>query len=780
MQSLTKPMAMMRHWWLPIIILATTAVIVTPMAMAINVMKTRLTTGVGESLALAAADIAGKLDLLLAERYGDIQVMAKTPVFRGQDRAAMRETLAMIQEAYPVYLWLGVTDAQGRLIAATDHMSPRRNMSERPWFKAVKDRGTIAVLDAAETEESGGMLAVSIAAPVQGPHGKLQGVVAALVGVPVLEDVIVRTVVALQAQHGTEARIEYQFMRKDGTLIADSLLREEGRVNLKAMGLRSAHLIDAAPAGFIEETHARRREPVITGYARTQRSGYDFGLEWGILLRMDAREVLAPVTFLLWKLAAAGGILCLPLLGYLVWSTVRLNREWTRSESLIGDLRMAEAKLSDLAYYDQLTGLPNRRLFMELLPRAIARVSRTDRLGALLFLDMDRFKLINDTFGHVCADLLLSAFASRLKGCIRGADTVARLGGDEFTVLLEGLSWPEEAAGIAQRILNATAKPFEIQGREIFVSTSIGIATFASEHMSPDTLIANADMAMYEAKTRRGVYRFFSPSMKSITAERVDLEASLRQAVERNELVLHYQPQIDLRRGAVVGVEALVRWQHATHGLLHPGAFIGLAEETGLIVQVGEWVLRTACRQVKAWHEQGATHLRLAVNLSRAQMQCPNLVDLVRQVLEETGLAPACLELEITETLLIRNGDVALETLHALHGLGVRLSVDDFGTGYSSLNYIKNLPVHALKIDQSFVRDMVASAKDAMIVKTIVSLARALDLDIMAEGVETAEQRDLLLAEQCFAMQGYYFGRPAPAEDMSVTIFDCTAGELVG
>ncbi|WP_447972148.1 putative bifunctional diguanylate cyclase/phosphodiesterase [Nitrospira sp. Kam-Ns4a] len=432
--------------------------------------------------------------------------------------------------------------------------------------------------------------------------------------------------------------------------------------------------------------------------------------------------------------------------------------------------KQLEAQLRELARADALTGLPNRRVFLEWLPRAIARTTRTDRVGALLVIDLDRFARINDMLGQAGGDRLLQAWATRLIGCLRATDTVARLGDNEFAILLEDLLLPEEAAVIAQRLLHALAQPFLIHAHECVVTGSIGIALFSSGRPDHDTLFAHATTALHAAKAHRNTYRVFAPGMKTVTAERLALESHLRHALDRQELGLVYQPQVDVRDNRIVGVEALLRWTHPEHGVLSPHVFIGLAEDTGLMVSIGEWVVRTACQQLKAWQAHGAPPVRVGVNLSRVQLQQPQIVKTIRQILTDTDLDPRCLELEVTESLLIQPGTVAVETLHALRALGVRCVVDDFGTGYASFNYLKDLPIQGLKIDQSFVKPVTTSAKEASIVKTIMTLAQTLNLDVVAEGVETEQQRDVLRAAQCFVMQGYYFARPEPAEAVAARL----------
>lgn len=424
----------------------------------------------------------------------------------------------------------------------------------------------------------------------------------------------------------------------------------------------------------------------------------------------------------------------------------------------------AEASLNNLAHYDPLTGLPNRRLFQDLLAKALARAQRSGRPAALYFLDLDRFKVINDSLGHGVGDLLLKAVAERLRACLRTTDVVARLGGDEFTVIAEDLTGPEGAGAVARRMLEGLAAPLTLEGREVHVSASIGIALYPADATDIARLLANADAAMYAAKEPRNGYRFYSVELNQRTSERLVLETQLRQALQRGELILHYQPLLDFRSKETVGVEALIRWHHPERGLVPPDQFIPLAEETGLIVPIGEWVLRTACAQVRGWQAAGHPALRLAVNLSRRQVVHGDLVDVVARALKDTGFDPGRLELELTESLLLDHSTGVLDTLRALHRMGVRVSIDDFGTGYSSLSYLKHFPVDRVKIDRAFLRSIPSDNRDASIVKAIITLAASLSLKVTAEGVEEAEQAEFLLAQDCFEMQGFLFSPPLPVE----------------
>jgi diguanylate cyclase (GGDEF)-like protein/PAS domain S-box-containing protein len=431
----------------------------------------------------------------------------------------------------------------------------------------------------------------------------------------------------------------------------------------------------------------------------------------------------------------------------------------------ITERKRAEDQIKNLAYHDALTGLPNRLLFTDRLSLAVSQAARHNQHLAVLFLDMDRFKVINDSLGHTLGDRLLQGVAERLQGCVREADTVARLGGDEFTLLLPAIGHPADVARVAEKILEALKQPFKVEGRELYCTASMGISLFPEDGADAETLVKNADTAMYRAKEQgRDNYQLYTPAMNATAVERLQLESELRRALARNELEIHYQPVLDLATGRVYGVEALLRWRHPEKGVLGPSDFISLAEVTGLAVPMSSWILRTACVQAKAWH---ATHPKLivAVNLSARQFQQPDLVLTVKAALEETGLPARCLDLEITETNAMQNAEATIATLRELKGLGVRVSIDDFGIGYSSLSYLKRLPIDTLKIDQSFVRDITTDPDDAAIATAVIALAHTLKLRVVAEGVETEEQLAFLTARSCDRMQGYLFSHPLPPDE---------------
>ncbi|MEQ8659379.1 MAG: EAL domain-containing protein, partial [Gammaproteobacteria bacterium] len=452
------------------------------------------------------------------------------------------------------------------------------------------------------------------------------------------------------------------------------------------------------------------------------------------------------------------------------WNSVnRLDATGTLIEAVgiandITELKRSQTELHYLAHHDPLTGLPNRLLLCARLERAIEQAQRRHSAGALLYIDIDRFKNINDSLGHPIGDALLQFAAQRLQGCVRRADTVARLSGDEFTLLLEDIDGPDAAVQVAEKVLGAFAQPFCMEGHEIAVTPSIGISVFPRDGADIDSLLRNADSAMYEAKEKgRNAYAIYSQRMTETALERVRLENDLRRALDNQELVIHYQPQVELASGRLVGAEALLRWNHPELGLVAPDRFIPLAEESGLIVPIGDWVLRTACHAARAWLDAGVPLARIAVNVAGPQIRRGRLPQAVAAALAAAGL-PACrLELEVTESFIMSEAEQAIDVLDALRALGVSLSIDDFGTGYSSLSYLKRLPINQLKIDRSFVRDIPDDSDDMAITGAVIALAQSLRLEAVAEGVESEAQRAFLVEHGCRYGQGYLFHKPMPA-----------------
>ncbi len=430
--------------------------------------------------------------------------------------------------------------------------------------------------------------------------------------------------------------------------------------------------------------------------------------------------------------------------------------------------KRTEEQLYHLAHHDQLTGLPNRMAFADRLRQAIAISKRQQQLCAVLYLDLDRFKIINDSLGHAVGDALLKETARRLRSCVREVDTVARLGGDEFAMVLVNLRDSADACGVAEKVLKSLAKPVSIDTHELFITTSIGISLYPQHSEESEILVKNADVAMYQAKALgRNNYQLYELRMDTDTEHRMALENGLRTALEHDELQIFYQPKIDAESGRVTAVEALIRWQHPELGLLPPAEFIAIAEETGLIHPIGEWVLRKACQQNRAWQEQGLPKVRVAINLSGFQLQQPTLLDMVSGVLEESGLAGEYLEFEITETVIMQNPEFATGILSRMRDLDIHISIDDFGTGYSSLTHLKRFSINTLKIDRTFVRDIELSSANAAIATALIAMGSSLNLKVIAEGVETAGQFTMLKERQCDEMQGYLFSHPLPAAEMA-------------
>jgi diguanylate cyclase (GGDEF)-like protein/PAS domain S-box-containing protein len=439
----------------------------------------------------------------------------------------------------------------------------------------------------------------------------------------------------------------------------------------------------------------------------------------------------------------------------------------------ITDRTHVEQELARQAYEDDLTGLPNRVLFLDRLQVALARARRRRSGVAVLFLDLDRFKVINDSLGHEPGDRLLTAVARRLEGALRPEDTVARFGGDEFTVLCEDLTSTVEPIGIAERISRALATPFLLDDREVFLTASIGIAVAPDQAATADALLRDADAAMYRAKERgRARFEVFDDATRERAMARLETEHDLHRAVDRDELCLRYQPIVDLESGRVTGVEALIRWQHPRRGMVEPTGFVPLAEETGLIVPIGEWVLAEACRQVGDWRRRGIlpAHFSVSVNLSAGQLGQPRLRQVLDNALQESGIDPASLWLEITESAVMDDADAAIATLRDFKERGLCLSIDDFGTGYSSLSYLKRLPIDALKVDRSFVAGLGIDTEDHAIAEAVVTLAHTLGLGAVAEGVETPAQLSELRTLGCDSAQGFYFSRPVDAVDVEALL----------
>lgn len=443
----------------------------------------------------------------------------------------------------------------------------------------------------------------------------------------------------------------------------------------------------------------------------------------------------------------------------------------------ITEKKLIEKRLERMAYFDDLTGLPNRTLFYDHLNKLLAQAKRDNRILAVLFLDLDRFKVVNDTLGHNVGDFLLKTVAKRIKKDIRDADIIARLGGDEFAIILANINKHQNAANVAQRVINCFEKPFHFEKNyEYTIGVSIGITVYPFDGGDVDTLVKNADTAMYHAKGNgRNTYQFYNIDMNTLALRQFTIENKLRDAIKRDEFLLHYQPLVDAKTKKIIGTEALIRWQSLNYEMISPDKFIPVAEETGLIIPIGEWVLRTACRQGKAWQKAGFPPLPVSINISARQFNQQNLIDTVYQILHETGFDPHLLEIELTESTLMHNEESILMKLKMLTEKGIKLSIDDFGTGYSSIGYLKRLPIYKLKIDKSFVNDIMTDSNDRAISEAIITMAHRLQIKVIAEGVETEEQLKILHSLGCDEVQGYLFYKPLPAEELT----DILSRELI-
>lgn len=515
------------------------------------------------------------------------------------------------------------------------------------------------------------------------------------------------------------------------------------------------------------ETPTQKMKSGIDDVTRYISARQLYDLPLAVVVGLSVEEQLAAVrsntTDYLWR-AAAGSLLLI----FIMFLLGRMSRELALSRRRAAEEQMAHARQVEyLAFHDGLTGLPNRSLFSKLLTQSIAYASRYNKRLAVLFLDLDRFKQINDTLGHEAGDDLLKEVATRLKSALRESDIVARMGGDEFVAILPEMEDDSYSTVVAKKILAAVAQPFTLVGQEFRITVSIGISIYPHDGLDEQTLTKNADVAMYQAKQEgKNNYQFYSDKMNANSLERLALESGLRHALENNEFELHYQAKRDTQSGQITGMEALLRWQHKDLGTVAPLKFIPVAEESGLIVPIGKWVLRTACEQNVQWQKQGLPPLSIAVNLTERQFLDENLIRDLTKILKETKMAPDLLELEITESLLMHDVNKTLGILTQLKNMGVLIAIDDFGTGYSSLATLKQFPLNTIKIDRSFIRDVAKSPGDKALTEAIIAMGRALSLTVVAQGVETKAQADYLRRKDCDEFQGFYFYKPVPASEV--------------
>jgi diguanylate cyclase (GGDEF)-like protein len=651
---------------------------------------------------------------------------------------------------------VSIADRDGTIVRSTGP-SGGDSVADQDYFRQQRDPRTILVVGKVPRGPNGKLV---FSKRLNGPSGDFDGVV--LVAVDAAFFVSDYDAAKL-GKHGVL-----------GILGTDGFVRvlRSGESMLSGDALDYASMLSKPGDAAAEPPLSRSSWDGVWRWS-TARKIYDFPLV--ILVGLAQEEQLAAVQrdalgYVLWAVAGSVGIvLLMAVLGRMSWQLAQSRLR--ESESKLEHAQRVEY----LAYHDGLTGLPNRSMFSKLLAQSISEARRYDKQLAVAFLDLDRFKQINDALGHEAGDQLLMEVAARLRGCVRDSDMVARLGGDEFVVLLPEIEEGKQAAIVAQKILTVVGKAFTLIGQEFRVTASIGISLYPQDGEDEQTLTKNADIAMYQAKAEgKNNCRFYSENMNANSLERLALESSLRRALERNEFRLYYQAKRDIRSGGITGMEALLRWEHPDLGTVAPVQFILIAEETGLIVPIGKWVLKTACLQSVAWQKEGLPPLSVAVNMTARQFSDEYLLQDLASILEETGMSPQLLEIELSESLLIRDVETSLRILTGIKSLGVRIAIDDFGTGYSSLATLQRFPLDTVKIARSFIGQL--PSENSTLAGAVIAMGKSLSLTVIAQGVETKEQAEFLRAHACDELQGFYFNRPLPARQFAQLMRAQTAG----
>ncbi|HJU70555.1 MAG TPA: EAL domain-containing protein [Paucimonas sp.] len=761
-------------------------------ARIIHVLQTDLERQVANQLSATADYVASDIDLKIQVRTGMLEEIMQsiTPALMA-DPAGLNTYLEQHPISHLVFPYgIFIVNKEGTNIADFPHVAGRvgASISDRPYFQEAMNTGRSMIT----TPFVGRYLkqpVVAIVLPIKDASGAMMGVL------------ICGLDISSQDLFGRLERIK---LGKTGAFLVISL-----KEHIIISASDKKRIMQPVPVKGVDPVISKRLEHgfedaaiVVTprGEKRLTVARTIKAAGWMVIAGITTEEAFSPIVTLKREVYLASLLLTLTLavalhfllrrqlapLGEAGAAMRRMTKGDApfaplpiRRQDEIGELMEnfnqlaigrsnAEQQIKFLAYHDTLTGLPNRLLAQDRFEQAAAHAGRTGTQVALLFLDLDHFKTINDSLGHASGDALLKEIAVRLGECVRDTDTCSRQGGDEFLIVLPELHDADTTAGVLLKIMEKLQAPFEFGGQELATTASIGIAIYPDDGENFDTLLKKADTAMYRAKEAgRSTYRFFDEQMNIEAVEHLSTRNGLRKALERDEFVLYYQPQVDLASGAVVGAEALIRWNHPKLGLVAPAKFISVAEDSGLIVPIGEWVMREACRQGMAWKKAGLPDIRIAVNLSAVQFKRGNLEQTIVNALQESGFDPACLELEITESLLIQNVENVLASIKRLKQLGVTLSIDDFGTGYSSLSYLKRFAVDKLKIDRSFVRDIATDPDDAAIVHAIIQMGRSLNLKIIAEGVEDEAMLERLRRFRCDEAQGYYFARPMPADEFA-------------
>jgi diguanylate cyclase (GGDEF)-like protein len=720
-----------------------------------NVLKVRRADA-EHAAALSSRDLLGTYEAQAERSLGDIDQALDLVKFWPE---RSRHTLADLKEKGllpPDLLFtVSIADATGAIVESTRPMAVtsvakedayRKQRDNEPFFVGQLPQGPI------------GDAKLQFSRRLSAPNGVFEGV----------------AIVSVDADFFVSG-YEPAKMGEHGVL---GLLGTDGvfRVRRSGDSVVSGNAIDyaAAVAGAdAEETDVAVTTSLWDGVPRWTIARELYGFPVAVLVGLSVDEQMAGAraqmrVTLSW--AVFGSLLVVILTGLLG----RMSWQLVQARVREGEAKLKHAqRVEYLAYHDGLTGLPNRSMFSKVLNQSISEAHRYDRRLAVAFLDLDRFKQINDTLGHEAGDQLLKEVGARLKGCVRDSDTVARLGGDEFVVLLPELKDEKYAAIVAQKILAAAAKPFSLMGQEFRVTASIGISTYPQDGQDEQTLTKNADIAMYQAKAEgKNNFQFYSEKLNANSLERLTLESSLRHALERKEFRLYYQAKRDIASGRITGMEALLRWEHPDLGIVAPMQFIPVAEETGLIVPIGKWVLKTVCLQSISWQRQGLPALSIAVNMTARQFLDEHLLADIAFLLTETGMNPHLLEIELNESLLIHNVEKTMRILTGLKGLGVRIAVDDFGTGYSSLALLQRFPLDTIKIDRSLMRDVFGTPADTGLADAIIAMGKSLSLTVVAQGVETKEQAEHLRLHACDELQGFYFKRPLPVDEFTQLLRD--------
>jgi diguanylate cyclase (GGDEF)-like protein len=708
--------------------------------------------------AVSNRELLGTYEAQVVRALGDIDHALNLVKF-WPDRQAGRHTLSDLKDQGllppDLFFTVSIADREGAIVEST-RPGGRQNVADQDTFRKQRDGEVLFVgqLPQGPTGEA----KLQISRRLNAPNGAFDGVV----------------IVAVDADYLVSG-YEPAKLGAHGVL---GLLGSDGvfRVRRSGDAVVSGDAIDytAAVAGAdADDTDVAVTISGWDGVRRWTSARELYGFPLAVLVGLSVDEQMDGAhaqmrTTLGW--AALGSLLVIVLTAVLG----RMSWQLARSRLRESEIKLEHAaRVEYLAYHDGLTGLPNRSMFSKCLSQSISEAHRYERRLAVAFLDLDRFKQINDTLGHEAGDQLLQEVATRLKGCVRDSDTVARLGGDEFVVLLPELEDEKYAAIVAQKILQAAARPFTLMGQEFRVTASIGISTYPQDGLDEQTLTKNADIAMYQAKAEgKNNFQFYSEELNANSLERLTLESSLRHALERNEFRLHYQAKRDIASGKITGMEALLRWEHPDLGTVAPMQFIQVAEETGLIIPIGKWVLKTVCLQSVVWQNQGLPPLSIAVNLTARQFCDEQLLADVTSIVAATGMDPRLLEFELTESLLIHDVEKTMRILTGLKALGIRIAVDDFGTGYSSLAMLQRFPLDTIKIDRSLTRDFLGAADDTGLADAIIAMGKSLSLTVVAQGVESKEQAEHLRLHACDELQGFYFKRPLPVDEFTQLLQD--------